>query len=129
MGCIKSKSKYDVVIEYEDNPYHLNIYKETDDEYIFSGVLKPNLTKFYLLFMKEDEERLPFAISFNISDDGFVSHQYQFLKLDMENTSNHTDNITIQFPDKELSSVFMCDVSPSYPFITDVYGRIDLKKV
>jgi hypothetical protein len=127
MGCTKSKSKYNIIIDDQDQPYHLNIYKETDNEYIFSGVLKPNLTKFYLLFIKEDEERLPLAISFVISDDSFTSHQYQFLKLKPNQSIDSLENITIQFPDEDLSQIYSCDVSPSYPFIVDIYGRIKLK--
>lgn len=129
MGCMESKPKYDVVIEYQDKPYHLNIYKESEDKYVFTGVLKPDLTKFFLVFMKEDEEKLPLAISFDISDDDFTSHQYRFLKPNPDKSIDSLENITIQFPDKELSYIYSCEVSPSFPFVTDIRGEITLKNV
>lgn len=127
MGCMKSKPKYQIIIESKEQPYYLNIYKDSENEYIFTGVLSPDITNFYLVFKKVDEERLPLAISFELSDDDVFTNQYQFLKLRIDKTISNIENTSIQFPDTELSNIYSCDVSPSYPFPIDIYGRIKLK--
>jgi hypothetical protein len=132
MGCIHGreiktspKSKYDLIIE-DDKDCYLNIYQE-NDVYFISGTLSPDVKKFFLIFKKEDEERLPVAISFELSDENFISNQYQFLKFCPSLSLHDLDNVIVQFPDDELSGIYSCDVSPSFPFAVDIKGSIKLK--
>ena len=130
MGCMntKPKSTYDVILdEEEDKIYYMNIFKNSSDEYSFTGVLSPDVKSFHLIFMKEDEERLPFAISFDLSDDGFQGSQYQFLQSSLTKSKEDLENVIIQYPDDELSHVFTCLLSPSFPYAVDIKGTIKLK--
>ena len=130
MGCMNSKksiSKYDVILNEEEKDYYINIYQENSDEYSFSGTLSSDVTKFYLVFKKEDEEKLPLAISFELSDEKFFSTQYRFLKLCLDKSLDDIGNIIVQFPEDNLSSIFSCDVSPSFPYPVDIKGSIRLK--
>jgi hypothetical protein len=132
MGCFKSKPKYESIIEYQEDQssYFMNIYKPSENEYIFSGVLSPDVKKFCLLFKKEDEERLPLAISFHLSEDNIHVHQYQLLRLSLELSLQDINNSTsIQFPEEELSSIYSCQISPSFPYAIDIYGTIPLKSL
>ncbi len=131
MGCLfakKSKSKYDVIIEEEEKEYFLNIYQESNpDEYIISGTLFPNVKQFYLIFKKQDEERLPIAFTFEISDETFISNQYQFLKICPDEKKEELSYVHIQYPEDELSSIYSCQLSPSFPFPVDINAKIKLK--
>jgi hypothetical protein len=139
MGCIHgresrdtlSKPKYDIIIEDEQKDYYVNIYpSENDpDEYLISGTLSQDVKKFFLIIKKEDEERLPVAISFELSDESFLSSQYQFLKFCPNLSPQDLENVFVQFPDDELSGVYSCEISPSFPFAIDIKGSIKLKKL
>lgn len=138
MGCIQGResrnkntpSKYNILLDDEkEKDYYINIYQNENftDEYLISGTLSPDVKKFYLVFKKEDEERLPIAISFELSDESFLSNQYQFIKFCPTLKPLDLHNVFIQFPDSEISSVYSCDVSPSFPFPVDISGSIKLK--
>ena len=130
MGCMNTKPnyKYDFSLDEEqDRIYYMNIFKNSSDEYSFTGVLSPDVKSFHLIFMKEDEERLPLAISFDLSDDGFHGSQYQFLQLSLTKSKEDLENVVIQYPDDELSNVFSCLLSPSFPYAVDISGTIKLK--
>lgn len=135
MGCIQGresrsppKSKYDIIVEDDDNDYYLNIYQEKN-EYIISGTLSPDVKKFFLIFKKEDEEKLPVAVSFELTDENFISNQYQFLKFCPNLSKEDLDNVVVQYPDDDLSGIYSCEVSPSFPFAVDVKGSIKLKSL
>lgn len=135
MGCIQGresrsppKSKYDIIVEDDDNNYYLNIYQEKN-EYIISGTLSPDVKKFFLIFKKEDEEKLPVAVSFELTDENFISNQYQFLKFCPNLSKEDLDNVVVQYPDDDLSGIYSCEVSPSFPFAVDVKGSIKLKSL
>jgi len=138
MGCIgckfgKPKSypkSYEILIEEDSDVYQgfINIYQSGDpEEYKFYGILPPDVKKFYLVFKKQDEERLPLAISFEIRDDTFLSNQYQFMRQCIDKNAKELDCLVIQFPDSELTNVYCCNVSPSFPFPVEVSGEIKLK--
>lgn len=135
MGCIHGRiektiptSKYNIIMDSEDKDYYLNIYQD-ENEYIISGTLSPDIKKFYLIFRKEDEEKLPLAISVELSDNHFVSNQYQFLKSCPNLSQKDLNHVYVQFPDDELSGVYSCEISPSFPFALDIKGRIQLKNL
>lgn len=121
--------KYDVIIEDEEKDYYMNIDKHSTDEYHIDGVLSSDVKKFYLLFKKVDEEKLPLAISFEVSDENFRVNQYQFLRLCPNKSLSEIGRVCVQFPEEELSSVYCCDVSPSFPYPIDVKGIVKLKNV
>jgi hypothetical protein len=133
MGCMNSKRintiKYDVMIEDEDKDYYINIDTKSIDEYHIDGVLSPDVKKFYLLFKKVDEEKLPLAISFEVSDENIRANQYQFLRLCPNKSLSEIGSVCVQFPEEELSNVYCCDVSPSFPYPVDVKAIVKLKTV
>jgi len=131
MGCIhgresRSPPKYDIIVEDDDNDYYLNIYQE-NNEYILSGTLSPDVKKFFLIFKKDDEETLPVAISLELTCENFISNQYQFLKFCPHLSKEDLDNVIVQYPDNDLSGIYSCEVSPSFPFPVDIKGSIKLK--
>jgi hypothetical protein len=135
MGCVGCKQKtiqknYDIIIEQPNDGFaFLNIYQnDTPDEYLFYGILSPNVNRFHLVFKKQDEERLPLAISFEINDEHFLANQYQFLKHCFDKKVEDLDCVVIQFPNEKLTNVFCCDVSPSFPFPVEISGCIKLSK-
>jgi hypothetical protein len=141
MGCIhgretgnrnenKTLPKYNIILDDEkEKDYYINIYQNENqpDEYLISGTLSPDVKRFYIVIKKEDEERLPVAISFELSDESFLSNQYQFIKFCPTLKPIDLNNVFVQFPDQELSSVYSCEVSPSFPFAVDISGSIKLK--
>jgi hypothetical protein len=138
MGCIHgresrdtSKPKYDIILDDDEKDYYVNIYQSENDpdEYLISGTLSPDVRKFFIIVKKEDEERLPVAISFELMDESFLSNQYQFLKFCPNLSQKDLQNICVQFPDDELSGVYSCEISPSFPFAIDIKGYIKLKKL
>lgn len=130
MGCKNAKQEhnYDVIIDDPDLP--VSIYIEEDNfGYKFHGILSSDVKRFYLIFKKEDEEKLPLAISFELSDENFLANQYQFLKQCIDKQKEDLEGLVIQFPDDIHSSIYSCDVSPSFPFPVEIKGNINLSRV
>ena len=123
--------KYQIILdEQKESPAFINIYQNEDsDKYLFYGILSPNVNKLYFVFKKQDETRLPLAIGFELNDEYFVSNQFQFLKHSYDKKLNDLDCIVIQFPDSELSDVYFCEVTPSFPFPVEISGEVKLKMI
>jgi hypothetical protein len=114
----------------------INVYQRKDTynkegsarDYLFQGVLPSDTKRFFLLFKKEDEEDLPLAIPFELRDDFFLISQYHFLKPSMDKKKEEVQNLILQFPESNLTDLYVCDVSPSFPFPVEITGEIILKK-
>jgi hypothetical protein len=131
MGCKKSKINIKPVekiynIDKPKGNSYVQIYLKSNDEYGFFGILSPDIEFFYLVFRKEDEDRLPVAIPFEISDNNHICNQYQFLKigLDMEEIPN---NIYLEYKYEKLSNYYLVDITPRFPFAIEIYGSVHLK--
>jgi hypothetical protein len=104
-------------------PLFMNIYKTYDEkEYVFSGVLNSNCQHFYLVFDRNDEHKLPYAVEFQLSDESINCRQYQLMNL--LDKDYEYDHLFVQMEDVKLSKLYMIDVSPSFPFPVDISGKI-----
>ena len=116
-------------INLDAKPLFMNIYICEDGDkisYVYSGVLPPDCQCFYLVFQQMDEERLPFATEFKISDDLFDSFQYQLLsKTNLPVTE--IPNLFLQF-EKETTTLYFVSISPGFPFPVDICGQIILSE-
>jgi hypothetical protein len=128
MGCKNAKpiDKYEIIIDDPDLPVSIHVERENDG-YKFHGILSSDVKRFYLIFKKEDEEKLPLAISFELSDEHFLANQYQFLKPCLHKQKEDMEGLVLQFPDEILSTIYSCDISPSFPYPVDIKGNIKLK--
>ncbi len=105
----------------------MNIYKPSEKEYVFSGVLNSNCKYFYLVFDQNDEYKLPYAVEFHLSDESINCRQYQLMTL-LDKDSDLYDHLFVQMDDVKLSKLYMVCISPSFPFPVDISGNILLNE-
>lgn len=120
---------YDLPENYFDivEPLFMNIYKKTNQEYVFSGVLDSNCKYFYLVFDKKDENKLPYAVEFHLSDESINCYQYQLMSL-LNKSTDQVENLFVQLDEGQLSNLYMVCISPSFPFPIDISGNILLNE-
>lgn len=129
MGCKNGKQKETLLdrdhLKANNSPIFMNVYTIDSTTYGFSGVLNADSKFFYLVFLKKDEDKLPLAVNFELSDDAFIVSQYQFLSQCQENPE--TGLVTHQFEDTQVTAYYRCEVSPSFPFPVDIKGIVKIK--
>lgn len=111
------------IIQHKD-PLFMNIYIE-NNQYCFSGVLDIDSDHFYLVFLKQHEDRIPLAVHFEISDETFTSQQFQLMFL-LNQSPQEMDNLILQFGQEDMTNVYQINVSPSFPFPVDIKGSIKI---
>lgn len=114
-------------IQKKTNNSYIQIYLVSDNEYAFYGIIPPDGEEFYLVVKKEDEDRLPIAISFEVSENHHICNQYQMIQLCLDEVNLKKQNIIVDFPYEELSHYYCCPISPRFPFAVEIYGSIKLK--
>jgi hypothetical protein len=114
-------------IEKKKHDSYIQIYLVSKNEYSFYGIIPPDVEEFYLVIRKEDEERLPIAIQFEISEMNHICYQYQMIQSCFQEDHLKKENIVLDFPYDQLSHYYHCPISPRFPFATEIYGSIKLK--
>ena len=132
MGCEMSQPKYypnyeEIINTKKNNNVHLQIYLVSENEYAFYGIVPPDQEEFYLVFRKEDEERLPIAISYEVSEEQHLCNQYQMIQVCLEDNHLKKENIILDFTSTQLSHYYSCPISPMFPFAVEIYGSVKLK--
>jgi hypothetical protein len=132
MGCEMSSlsppDKFHHLINQKEKVYsYIQIYLVSSNEYGFYGIVPPDGEEFYLVFQKEHEERIPIAISFEISEMNHICNQYQMIRFCSNDEYIEKQNIIIDFPKTNLSNYYYCPISPRFPFTIEIYGSVQLK--
>jgi hypothetical protein len=124
MGCEMSSQPN---ISKQKVSSYIQIYLVSSNEYAFYGIVPPDGEEFHLIFKKEDEERLPIAIAFEVSEMNHICNQYQMIQKCWNEEEIKKENMILDFNCSEFSNYYSCSITPRFPFAIEIYGKIHLR--